>query len=190
MEKKYSARCIRSQEATRIEFENHLRSRDIKHRTQRAGLFQVLAFVIVAALVLPSYVSASTKRPKTQAQSLVEKTLQKHPEVDEVGIAVRTSRGCRTIASTDKSDVGEACEKDDIEPMRTGKPFVERERDGFGDVSVPLRDVQGRVVGSLGVSFKQAPGQTRAKVVEEAEKISKEMAAQIASKAALLKPEK
>jgi ligand-binding sensor protein len=190
MEKKYSAQWIRSRGATQIRFANHSKGAGVKHRTQLAGFFQLLAFVIVAAFVLPSYVSASTGKPKTQAQILVEKTLQEHPEVDEVGIAVRTSRGCRTIASTDKSDVGEACEKDDIEPMRTGKPFVERERDGFGDVSVPLRDVQGRVVGSLGVSFKQAPGQTRAKVVEEAEKISKEMAAQIASKAALLKPEK
>lgn len=189
MDKKRSAQWIRSRGATQIGFVNHSKGTGVKHRTQLAGFFHLLTFVMVVALVLPSYVSASEVTPKTRAQRLVEDTLKKHPEVGEVGIAVRTSRGCRTIASTDKSDVGEACEKDDIEPMRTGKPFVERERDGYGDVSVPLRDVQGRIVGSLGVSFKHAPGQTRAKVVEAAEKISKEMSIHIASKAALFQPE-
>ncbi len=158
-------------------------------KIQYAGVFQLVAFAIVVALVLPAYLLASKPKVKTRAQSLVEDTLQEHPETDEIGISVRSSRGCSTIASTDKSDIGEACEKDDLEPMRTGKPSVEKERDGF-DVSVPLRDAHGKLVGSLGVGFKRALGQTQAKVVEDALKISKEMATHIASKAALFHPAK
>jgi hypothetical protein len=158
-------------------------------KTQYAGVFQLTAFAIVAALALPSYISASKLEAKTQAQRLVEETMAKHPEADEIGISVRSSRGCSTIASTDKTDIGETCEKEDIEPMRTGKPYVEKERDGY-DVSVPLRDMDGRIVGSVGIGFKGEPGQTQAKVVEDAVKISKEMATRIPSKAALFRPEK
>ncbi|MHB8652869.1 MAG: hypothetical protein ACYDA9_03220 [Terriglobia bacterium] len=158
-------------------------------KIQYTGVFQLVALAIVVALVLPAYLSASKPKAKTRAQRLVEDTLQEHPETDEIGISVRSSRGCSTIASTDKSDIGEACEKDDLEPIRTGKPYVEKERDGY-DVSVQLRDEHGQIVGSVGVGFKQAPGQTQAKAVEDAVQISKEMTAHIASKAALFQPAK
>jgi len=126
---------------------------------------------------------------KTLAQSLVEQALASHPESDEVGIAVRSSRGCKTIASTDKNDLGEACEKDDIAPMQNGKPYVEKEKDGF-DVSVPLRDAQGKIIGSLGIGFKRQPGQTQAEVTEKAMKIAQEMAPQIISKVKLFEAAK
>ena len=118
------------------------------------------------------------------AQRLVEATQSKHPEADEVGISAVTSRGWVGIASTDKGDIGEKCEKDDSEPMRTGKPFVEKEKDGF-DVSLPLHDASGKIVGSVGVGFKPAAGQTQAAVTQQAEKIAHEMEAQIPSKASL-----
>lgn len=154
----------------------------------RTSIILVGTALLVALFVslLPVLASAQTK-PRTGrsfAQKLVEATQAKHPEADEVGISTDTRRGCIGIASTDKSDIGEKCEKDDSEPMRTGKPFVEKEKDGF-DVSLPLHDSTGKIIGAVGIGFKSAPGQTEASVTEQAQKIAAEMEAQIPSKAKL-----
>ncbi len=152
------------------------------------GVTGLLATASVLAVVAgaqhPSAAQTSSRTGKTLAQRLVEATRSKHPETDEVGISAVTSRGCVGIASTDKGDIGEKCEKDDLEPMRTGKPFVEKEKDGF-DVSLPLHDTSGKTVGTVGIGFKPAAGQTQASVTQQAQKIAREMEAQIPSKASL-----
>src|ERR1700693_1234802 len=147
------------------------------------GTALLLAFLIG---MLPVLTSAQTKTHtgKSFAQKLVEATQAKHPESDEIGISANTSRGCIGIASTDKSDIGGKCEKEDSEPMRTGKPVVEKEKDGF-DVSLPLHDSTGKIVGAVGIGFKSARGQTEASVTDQAQKIAAEMEAQIPSKAKL-----
>ena len=71
--------------------------------------------------------------------------------------------------------------------MRTGKPFVEKERDGY-DVSLPLHDAAGNAIGAVGIDLKLEAGQTKASVIEQAKKIAGEMEKQISSKAALSQP--
>jgi hypothetical protein len=61
---------------------------------------------------------------------------------------------------------------------------VEKEKDGF-DVSLPLHDSTGQLIGVVGIGFKAAAGQTEASVTEEAHKIASEMELQIPSKAKL-----
>ena len=119
------------------------------------------------------------------AQSLVNKTLEAHPEADEIGISVPAARACTVVASSDKSDVGETCEADDSAPIRTGKPHVGKEAGDF-DVSVPLHDKTGEAVGAVTVRFRKAAGQTNATVTTAATAIADEMARQIPSKATLL----
>jgi hypothetical protein len=145
----------------------------------------LLLALLISILPVLSSTQTKTHTAKTFAQKLVEATQAKHPESDEIGISANTSRGCIGIASTDKSDIGGKCEKEDSEPMRTGKPVVEKEKDGF-DVSLPLHDSTGEIIGAVGVAFKPAPGQTEASVTEQARKIAAEMEAQIPSKAKLL----
>jgi len=139
-----------------------------------------------SALVLASQQNG---RKKIFAQKLVEQTLAKHPEADEIGIAVQSERGCKTIASTDRGDIGEKCEKEDSEPMRTGKPYVEKEKDGY-DVSFALHDATGKLVGSVGIGFKPAAGQTEASQIKQARKIARAMEAQISSRTRLFAPER
>jgi sensor histidine kinase regulating citrate/malate metabolism len=145
----------------------------------------LLVALLISILQVLSAAQTKTQTGKTFAQKLVEATHAKHPESDEIGISANTSRSCIGIASTDKSDIGGKCEKEDSEPMRTGKPVVEKEKDGF-DVSLPLHDSTGEIIGAVGVGFKSAPGQTEASVTEQARKIAAEMEAQIPSKAKLL----
>jgi hypothetical protein len=161
----------------------------MKDTQRNQGWLVIAEAALVAALFMssspaPASAQAPTPSGKIFAQTLVEATRAKHPEADEIGISANTSRGCMGIASTDKSDVGGKCEKEDSEPMRTGKPVVEKEKDGF-DVSLPLDDSTGMMVGTVGVGFKLVPGQTEASVTEQAQKIATEMAAQIPSKAKL-----
>jgi hypothetical protein len=144
----------------------------------------LLAALLIGILPVPTSAQTKTHTEKSFAQKLVEATLAKHPESDEISISANTSRGCIGIASTDKSDIGGKCEKEDSEPMRTGKPIVENEKDGF-DVSLPLHDSAGTMIGAVGIGFKSAPGQSAASVTGQAQKIAAEMEAQIPSKAKL-----
>ena len=149
---------------------------------------RILAVVFTVLITLGPFdrTLAQTKanKGKSFAQKLVEATRMKHAEADEIGISSNTRRGCMGIASTDKSDIGEKCEKDDIETMQTGKPFVEKEKDGF-DVVLPLHDSTGKLIGVVGIGFKAAAGQTEASVTKQAQKIVGEMESQIPSKAKL-----
>jgi hypothetical protein len=156
-------------------------------KTARAKTVSVTSTLLMAAVcAAPRQSAACPQSPKTEivAQKLVEDMLSKHPEADEIGIAALSSHGCRTIASTDSGDIGESCEKDDSEPMRTGKPYVEKEKDGF-DISVPLRDAGGKLIGTVGIGFKPHTGQTEAVLVDQARKIAAGMETQISSKAKL-----
>lgn len=159
-------------------------------RSSKIPKVQLITMLGVAAfcnsgVVLAQYHPGTPTGP-IFAQQLVEATRAKHPEADEVGISAVTSGGCRGIASTDKGDIGEKCEKEDAEPMQTGKPFIEKESDGF-DVSLPLHDVSGNTIGSVGIGFKPAPGQTSASVMQAAHEIAAEMEKQIPSKASLFR---
>jgi len=62
--------------------------------------------------------------------------------------------GATRSPTTDRGDIREVCERDDSEPMRTGNPYVEKEKDGL-DISVPLHDSVGKIIGSVGVGFKR-----------------------------------
>ena len=157
---------------------------NVSHRIRVRGTLAAAAFMAAAFVSSQSaFARAQAKNPKGKlfAQKLVEATQAKHPETNEVGISAMTSRGCVGIASTDKGEIGEKCEKDDLEPMRTGKPYVEKEKDGF-DVSLPLHDSTGKIIGTVGIGFKPSAGQTEASVTQQAQKIASEMEAQIPSK--------
>ena len=123
---------------------------------------------------------------KIVAQQLLENALKSHPEVSglELSATPPGKKGCVTIASTDPKDINEKCDKDESLPIETGKPFVEKEKDGY-DVTVRLEDLTGKVVGALGMDFKPKPGQEKAEVVKMAEEIARQIKEQIPNKAGL-----
>ncbi|HKV27686.1 MAG TPA: hypothetical protein VJN90_05380 [Candidatus Acidoferrales bacterium] len=156
------------------------------HLERVAGIIGIAAFgVCFAAAAAPAQTTAH--RAKSMAQKLVEDTHAQHPEATEIGIVTVSARGCRTIASTDKGDIGEKCEAGDSASMKTGKPYVEKEKDGY-DISLPLHDASGKAIGAVGIEFKLEAGQTSASMTEKAKAIAGEMEKQIPSKAALSKP--
>lgn len=160
-------------------------------KKDRFALLEMVAMgLLLASLaVLPMRGAQSEKGTKTMAQALVDQTHAKHPEATEIGIAINGTKGCTTIAATDKSELGEKCEKEDSEPITSGKPYVEKENGGF-DVTLPLHDSSGKIVGSVGIEQKPRPGQTQDQAVALAQAIAKEMEVNISSKASLLTPAK
>lgn len=118
------------------------------------------------------------------AQKLVNDAHTRHPEASEIGIATIGSSGCKTIASTDKNDIGEKCEAEDFEPIHTGKSHVRKEGKDF-DVTLALHDQSGKIVGSVGIELAPQSGQTQADVLKQAEGIAKEMEQAIPSKVSL-----
>jgi len=126
---------------------------------------------------------------KTQAQHLVDLTAKKHPEITglEVSAALPGQKRCVTIAATNVKDLGEKCDKDEAIALKTLEPFVEQEPDGF-DVTAPLHDANGKLIGTLGIDFKPDAGQTKADIVKRTAAILKEMEHQIPSKAYLFEP--
>jgi hypothetical protein len=160
--------------------------------TRRVVFLRALGPEVLVTLELLSSPSFASKRPqaskqKIVAQRLVEEAVSKHPEVAEVELAVRSSKECSTIADSELKGVGEKCDHDELEAMRTGEPFIEKESDGF-DVTMPLHDSTGKIIGTVGMDFKAEPGQQRSSVVERAKRITQEIEAQTLSRAKLLEP--
>jgi hypothetical protein len=58
--------------------------------------------------------------------------------------------------------------------MKSGRIAIDKERDGF-DVALPLHDASGAIIGLAGMTFRMAPGQTRATVAEQARQIAAEL---------------
>ena len=151
-------------------------------------ILRIAGIAVFGVCVVSAVTPAQTAhRTKTMAQKLVEDTHAQHPEATEIGIVTVSTRGCRTIASTDSKDIGEKCEAEDSAPMKTGKPYVEKEKDGY-DISLPLHDATGKAIGAVGMEFKLEPGQTVANMTGKAKQIAGEMEKRIPSKSALSKP--
>lgn len=143
--------------------------------------------VIAAAacmLIGANAASLAAQARDTLAQKLVAQAMASHPQASEIGISVRSSSGCHSIASSDPGDVGERCESGDLRVIRTHQAHAVKERDGY-DVSVPLHDSAGKLIGSLAIEFRLKSERSTVTAIRQAEAISREMAARIASKASL-----
>jgi hypothetical protein len=129
------------------------------------------------------------KAGKIRAQKILEETAAKHSELDglELNATAPNGTGCSTIASTEAKDLGERCDKEDYSAMRTNKPSVEKEKGGF-DVTLPLHDADGKVIGVVGMDFKPQPGQVAAGAVAQGKQIAAGIEKQIPSKEKLYEP--
>jgi hypothetical protein len=167
------------------------RTREQKKATRRpAFLFLGISLFILAAIagrVLASPTSPSAKG-RIFAQALVEDTVAKHPELAGLGLATTPPGGhdCVTIADTDAKELGDKCDKGEIGVMKTGKPTVEKEGDGY-DVTLPLH-VSGKTIGIIGMDFKL--DQQEAGLLDRANVIGKEVENQIPAKSKLFEAAK
>jgi hypothetical protein len=137
--------------------------------------------ILMCGVLIPLPLTAQSK--KTQAQNLVDLTAQKHSEITglEISAAPEGRERCITIAATEAKDLGEKCDDDEATALKTMEPVVEHEPDGF-DVTAPLHDASGKLIGALGIDFKPQAGQTKADIVKRTARLLRDMEPQIPSK--------
>jgi hypothetical protein len=143
--------------------------------------------ILISGVLISLPLNAQLK--KMQAQDLVDRTARKHPEITGLELSATHAgpRDCVTIAATDATDLGGKCDRDEATALITLKPFVERELDGF-DVTAPLHDANGKLIGTLGIDFKSQVGQTKADILKRTAQLLKEVEQQIPSKGFLFQP--
>jgi hypothetical protein len=130
---------------------------------------------------------------KIYAQKLVNETLAVHSEIMGLEIsAVHPKKDeCATIASDEELGIGEKCDQDEYDVMKSDKPFADKTTEHgmeFFDVNVPIHDANGKVLAIVGVDFKPNPKQTAAQATEAAQQIAKEIEAKVSSKDKLYEP--
>jgi iron complex outermembrane receptor protein len=162
--------------------------------------FSKMPFLILTMLlVFLSAVASSAQTlhlptPKIYAQKLVNDTLAAHPDIMGLEIsAASLEKGCSTIASDEQSGIGEKCDQEEYEVMKTGKPFVDKTTEHekeFFDVNIPIHDAGGKAMAVVGIDFKPDPKQTAAQASAQAELIAKEIEAKVPSKEKLFEPVK
>lgn len=147
----------------------------------RRKRLSLLLGIVICALGMSLPLHAQSKR--NQAQVLVDMTVEKHAEVAALELSATPAgqKNCITIAATEAEDMGQQCDEDEHAALKTMKPFVEHESEGY-DVTAPLRDANGQVVGVVGIDFKQAPGQTDAEILKLTASLLQELQQQIPSK--------
>lgn len=148
------------------------------------------AVLVGPSVGLPARMSSEAKRGRILAQKVMEELASKHSELQGMEVAATPpgKKTCVTIAATEAKEVGEKCDNDEFTAIQTNQPFVEKENEGgkeVFDVTMPLHDAAGKVVGTIGMDFKPEPGQERSKVVSRAEEIVREFEKQVPSKAKL-----
>ena len=156
-------------------------------------LKRILPATLAIGLVLPSETAAaqaqSASRPAPYGQWLVDHTVAAHPGVTSVELAILSDGDCRTVAATAKEDIGEVCDDDETEPIRSGVPDVEAPTaaDPIYDVTQALHDAHGTLIGAVGMDI--TPGSMdRDAVVALAERVRREIEARIDSEDALFGP--
>ena len=76
---------------------------------------------------------------------------------------------------------GEKCDKDEFTAMKTNEAFVEQEKEegnGVYDITMPLHDATGKLIGTVGLDFKPEPNQ-----MKFARQFNREIETQIQTKA-------
>jgi hypothetical protein len=153
------------------------------------------AIMVLATLISMGGISvAGAASGKIFAQQLVEEAMARSPQVSGVELSsTPPGKKCVTIASTEAGDVGEKCDSDEFTAMKTNKPFVEKEKEGGKDVydiTMPLHDASGKLIGTIGLDFKPELGQQEAQAVQIAGQIVHGMEVRIPTKAMLFEPGK
>jgi iron complex outermembrane receptor protein len=125
------------------------------------------------------------------AQTLVNEQMAKHPELLVLGMhAPKPGAKDSHMIAANLDRIGKADDEDDLAVAQEHKTILApnlKEPTKF-EVAVPLKDANGRVIGSLSTVFKYAAGDDEVKMHAAAVAIRDDVARKIPNVAALFKP--
>lgn len=127
--------------------------------------------------------------PKTFAQALVEEFAAKHAGLVRIGLHVTPPDSTENliIASNAADKIGQKSDPEDLEAMKTGKAVVLKEGENF-DVTLPLHDAAGRLIGAIGLTMKPQRGEQKSGAALRARELARAVEKRIPDKAALSQP--
>lgn len=145
-----------------------------------------------AALVASSAAAAEPARipAHTYAQHLVDATLAAHPSVVVMAMHVTPPKAKENvIIASNIGRLGKPADEDDLRVVNTGKPnlAVNAKGDRF-EVEEPLRDVDGGVLGAVGIVFPYKAGDDKEARRAEAEAIVAHLQRRISHAGNLMDP--
>jgi len=139
-------------------------------------------FLVIAAT------SAAAQANSTFVQKVVEQVKAAHPEIIGLELAAtKPGEGCQTIAATERAEIGEKCDEDELTAMKTNRPYVEQEKTEF-DVTLPIHDRVGKVFATAGMDFKLEAKRSKETTIREALNIGAELERRLSSESDLFKP--
>lgn len=120
---------------------------------------------------------------KTLAQRLADELAKKHPELVRIGLHVTPPGRSENIiiASNVSAKVGQRSDPEDLRAMKTGRPVVLREGENF-DVTLPLHDATGKIIGAIGLTLKPIAGEQEGDATRRARAIASELEKRIPAK--------
>jgi hypothetical protein len=130
--------------------------------------------------------SSATASGKIVGQVLVDELAARHPDLVRIGMHVTSPKGSanRIIASNIAEKIGQVSDPEDLKAMESGEPVVLKEKENM-DVTLPLHDASGKVIGAIGLTFKLRAGEDQEDAIRRARAMAGEIEKQISSAARL-----
>jgi hypothetical protein len=119
---------------------------------------------------------------KIYAQRLVEELAARHPELVRIGMHV-TPPGKPDnviIACNMPERIGQKSDPEDLKAITTGEPVALKEDNKF-DVTLPLHDAAGKIIGAIGLTFSPRAGERQMDAVRRSRAMAREVEKRIAS---------
>ncbi len=146
---------------------------------------------IIAASTAQAQAQASAQLPvKIYAQELVDRTVAQHPDLRAVMMHVTPpDTADNVVIASSIGRIGKPADADDLDVIATGKTRVAMDRGNKRiEVDLPLHDVGGQTIGSLGLVWRYPVGGNHAEFERSADAIRDAMARRILNLANLMDP--
>jgi hypothetical protein len=165
--------------------------RDQEHTRGAKPVLRIQLMTAAALVAGGAYAAEPAKiQTHTYGQHLVDETLARHKDVVVMAMHVTPPKGNENvIIASNIGRIGKAADEDDLRVISTGKPnlAVNKAGDRF-EVEEPLRDVDGSVLGAVGIVFPYKAGDDKEKRHAEADAIAEHLRRNISHAGNLLDP--
>jgi len=149
-----------------------------------------LRTLLILTLCALSSIAGAAPSTKTYAQELVDRMVEKYPDVLVMAMHVTPPKHTENvIIASNIGRIGKAADADDLKVIRTGTPnlAVNKSGDRF-EAELVMHDANARSIGALGIVFAYKAGDDKIALQKRAEAIRDDLAKRISHVANLLEP--